>query len=278
MMYVFCIAKSSTAIQALYADIEALEQKFSKGRLCEAHNTEPQKKGETREDANIIQWQTVKGGFGPEQDIIARGTLVAFAKALAQEGYPKEGPNPSYGDDDYEELHNVPVWMVPWYVMRVFHPTRKGHAIISQAVQDKINEIQNPNGDLQPIDPNAELQCFGGMPTYFPDSWGFSDGTANTQNLFYRLRQEVCGGACSNIQGVDPGEFSLSKVGTNGCAAAVKISAYKEVYVYASHWGRDNCGSVTARLIDQCPGNHERYLEGPNPSKSFLLGPLYAYA
>ena len=239
------------------------------GRFCNNDVNEPQKKTEPEERPEILvgQYYTKFGQFAPDADefVPVQGDLKEFAKQYAEfmknDTAPGFQVNENYAAVDaqrYEAAQDAVSSFIPKSIVRVFHPTQKGHELMAEAVMDALKDMGVVGGGSTPIDPSTHpLTCQGSLPADFPNKWGFTDGPSDTQNLFYRMRDQLCQNKCETINGITEDEFNLMKH-DRGCTASIKVSATKEVYMYASKGG-DNCYKLSARLIDECPGNDERY-------------------
>lgn len=134
---------------------------FDNSRFCEQHWEEPQKKeDEPRRDEMVLgQYYTKPGQIAPDQDKMPQtGEWVEFADAFAAEirNSTQADVNPDYAAVSSDDLADG---LIPISIVRVFHPTQRGHTKIAEAVRDTLLEQGDwPKANEQP-EPQAQVAC-----------------------------------------------------------------------------------------------------------------------
>jgi hypothetical protein len=136
-----------------------------------------------------------------------------------------------------------------------------------------------PNKNIPlPLPPNKEASCGANLGLNFPPTFQLSDKKAAVAEIFYRMRDQACQGLCASVAGVPSDLTAAQRQGDNGCEFAVKLSATKEAYFYATGSGQ-NCYDATQRMIDSCmvdkndgkPIHEASWINGPNYGESSFI-------
>jgi hypothetical protein len=182
---------------------------------------------------------------------------------------------------------------VPDSWAQVFHPLQMGHSLIASKVLYHMSASgsqsigKNPGPELEvianncphkskpaPIAANYQPGCGAELGLNFPSEFQLIDKKAPVSELLYRMRDQACQGLCEKVAGVPDNLLAAERQGENGCEYAVKISAGKEAYFYATGSGQ-NCYDATEKMINVCmtytddgkPIHEAGWINGPNYGK-----------
>ncbi|KPM35026.1 hypothetical protein AK830_g11540 [Neonectria ditissima] len=100
---------------------------------------------------------------------------------------------------------------IPSGVMKVFHPTQKGHEQIAIAVWNAYTHATalQPGG-LQPLPEGFPIGDSGTRVSgNFPRSFVLTDSNQPVREILYRMRDQACQGLCEVVSGI-PGDFYIS--------------------------------------------------------------------
>ncbi|KAF2761889.1 SGNH hydrolase [Pseudovirgaria hyperparasitica] len=201
------------------------------------------------------------------EDGFPEGSFEAQVQGLIKEGQDTIKANMSDSDPKPQSLISLPI---PDNWARVFHPLKKGHAIIASKIffhmaQTRAKQLNIGQGadivDLSagtctikpPLPSNPAIGTQGELSANFPKYWILGDGKQHDiTDMYYRLRDKTCQNICDASAIADvPSQFvRATRVGDEGCAYSVKISNDKELYLYATQDG-SNCYQATEQLLTQ---------------------------
>ena len=259
------------------------DQKFNTHRFCEERFVEPQRSGEDRLDLFMHQYYTPDGQLQDDGDVDVGYTEWTKDWSDGMSKFVQENPGAKVAapyDEHPIDINAFP--RIPSGVMKVFHPTQKGHFAIADAVWHAYTHesaIQPPSSDpawmaldkSQPVGDSGQR-----VGANFPRTWALLDGPFDARNIFYRMRDQACQGLCEQVAGI-PGDLLAHKVqGKDGCEFATKIGGGKEMYFFASHAGQ-NCYDATEKMINEKLSDSDNpiytaaWLNGPNASKYLCL-------
>lgn len=165
--------------------------------------------------------------------------------------------------------------------VRVFHPKKALHDVISEKVLEAYGAVTNPcltKDGCTPTPPTpSDLplgdrapECDGKNRPFLPNEWLLSDGRQSMTTLLYRMRDQACQGKCETIEGV-PGQFAAATKDGKSCEYAVKVTNELEMYMYVSQDGQ-NCYDATAKIEASCKNGQSGWINGPNPNEFYQQG------
>ncbi|KAH7124806.1 hypothetical protein B0J13DRAFT_646671 [Dactylonectria estremocensis] len=232
------------------------DDSFNTHRFCEDRFTEPQRPSEERLDLFMHQYYTPDGQLQDDGEYF-EVSVSAEAKDLA-EGMLEfvNGHQDAQVATPFDE-HPVDISMfpgrIPSGIMKVFHPTQKGHEQIAIEVWNAYTHESalQPGGGLQPLPDGFPIGDSGTRVSgNFPRSFVLLDSNQPVRDILYRMRDQACQGLCETVSGIPGDLLSHTRQGADGCEFVTRISQSKELFLSASHAGQ-NCWNAIERMIEE---------------------------
>ncbi|KAF7556209.1 hypothetical protein G7Z17_g1603 [Cylindrodendrum hubeiense] len=231
------------------------DEKFDTHRFCEDRFTEPQRPSQQRLDLYMHQYYTPDGQFqdgGEYFDVSYSDEAKDLAEGMLEFANSHSDAKVATPFDEHPVDISVFPGRIPSGIMKVFHPTQKGHEQIGLAVWNAYtHESAIQPGGLQPLPEGFPIGDSGTRVSgNFPRSFVLEDSNQPVRDILYRMRDQACQGLCETVSGIPGDLLSHTRQGEDGCEFVTRISQGKQLSLSASHAGQ-NCWDATERMIEE---------------------------